>query len=127
LSNPAQAAALQDWIVILAIVFAIGGGLLASLLFEFLRPPHEHSAPAPPDARPLAPQEHSPSQGRAPGVVLSALAALLLIGYLRQRRNRGSLRLETAMPGWHRGPDGGCPAVAPAPGGINRPRVGMYS
>ena len=90
LSDPSQVAAIQAWIVILAVGFGIGGSLLASLLFEILRPPREHHEAVVRHGEPSTPEQQSPplKQSRAPMAILSGLAALLLLGYLRQRRSK---------------------------------------
>jgi len=43
LTNTASVALLQDWIVVFAVGFGIGGAMLASLLFEWIRPEEHHS------------------------------------------------------------------------------------
>lgn len=88
-SDQASIAIIQDAIVVLAIIFGIGGGLLASLLFEFLRPRRDQPGGKSLDTT-SPPRNQSPSLRAAkPGskLALTALGALLLVGYIRRRRN----------------------------------------
>jgi hypothetical protein len=80
LSDPYSIATIQDLIVVLAIIFGIGGALVASMLFESLRPSQEHHVSQP---QAVAARQTN----RKP--VLTALTALLVVTYMRrQRRGR---------------------------------------
>jgi hypothetical protein len=41
-TDPASVALIQDWIVISAVALGIGGGMLAALLLEWIRPPADN-------------------------------------------------------------------------------------
>jgi hypothetical protein len=88
LSNPPSIATIQDVIVVLAIIFGIGGALLASLLFESLRPRHEHNVSPPQVTAAVPPQQRtlSPARQNDPTPILAALAVLLVATHMRRRR-----------------------------------------
>lgn len=77
LSNPPSIAIIQDLIVVLAIIFGIGGALVASMLFESLRPSQEQHVRRPQTME-------SRHTNRKP--ILTALTALLVVTYMRRRR-----------------------------------------
>jgi hypothetical protein len=88
-SDPASIATIQDGIVILAIIFAIGGGLLASILFDFLRQPGEQLGGQSLETQSPPPNRSSPLPAAKSGskLILTALGAFLLANYIRRRRN----------------------------------------
>ena len=80
-SVPSQLAMLQDWIVIFAVGLGIGGGFLASMLFEFLRPqPEEHDSQSTDTASPAQEQPPVPLLDDRPHVLPRARIRLPLIG-----------------------------------------------
>jgi hypothetical protein len=96
LTNTSSLATLQDWLVIFAVAFGITGSMLASLLFEWLRPHRAHES----DARGqglhgvahgrVAPHTPSPA-GAAPrmsGRGLALIGAVIVAGYVRSRLAR---------------------------------------
>jgi hypothetical protein len=90
LTNTSSLALLQDWIVVFAVGFGIGGGMLASLLLEWLRPrpesPLQGNTPADPPRSTGArlPQ----AAARRPGHRGALLTAALVIGWAYGRRSR---------------------------------------
>jgi hypothetical protein len=96
LSDTSSMALLQDWIVVFAVGLGIGGGMLASLLFEWLRPhPARKTAPrlGIEPAYPL----HSASARRPVSATATSrrshhrgalIVAMLIIGWVRARRAR---------------------------------------
>ena len=88
-SDPASIATIQDAIVVLAIIFGIGGGLLASLLFQFLRPPREQLGGQllETTSRPLSLPPSLPAAKSSSKIILTTLGALLLADYIRRRRS----------------------------------------
>jgi len=88
-SDPASIATIQDAIVVLAIIFAVGSGLLATLLFEFLRPPREQLGGQSRDTESQPPNQPPSHTATKPGskLILTALGALVLADYIRRRRS----------------------------------------
>lgn len=90
LTSTSYMALLQDWIVVFAVGLGIGGGMLASLLLERLRPrpetPQHGSIPARP---PPATAEPS-ATARRPGSYGALLAVAFVIGWACARRFRGN-------------------------------------
>jgi hypothetical protein len=90
LSYPGTIAQIQDIVVVLALVFGISGSLLASLIFEYLRPPRE---------QPEQPRNYMPSNIAAASPAptreksnriktVLTVVALLLVGYLGRSKDR---------------------------------------
>jgi hypothetical protein len=94
-SVPSQLAMLQDWIVIFAVGLGIGGGFLASMLFEFLRPlAEEHdgqstdAAGAAQEQPPIPSPDVKPHVPRRARVRLPLIGAAFLLGCLLGRMHR---------------------------------------
>jgi hypothetical protein len=87
-SDPASIAILQDGILVLAIIFSIGGGLLASLLFEFLRRPREQSGGQSLEttSSPLIQSPPLPQAKPGTKLILTAVGIVWLVDYIRGRR-----------------------------------------
>jgi hypothetical protein len=86
-------AMLQDWVVIFAVGFGIAGSMLASLLFEWLRPrPHQAAAgnrSRPQGAPvPVAGQAQPAEAPGTPGRWLALIGTIIVIGYARSRLAR---------------------------------------
>lgn len=90
LTSTSSVALLQDWVVVFAVGLGIGGGMLASLLLEWLRPrpesPHLARTPAyparavttgPPEAATQRPNHHG-----------ALIAVAIAIGWAYARRSR---------------------------------------
>jgi hypothetical protein len=96
LTNTSSLATLQDWLVIFAVAFGITGSMLASLLFEWLRPRRAHESDAPGQGLRGAAHgrvaSHAPSPaGAAPrmsGRGLALIGAVIVAGYVRGRLAR---------------------------------------
>jgi len=96
LTDSPSLALLQDWLVISAVGLGIAGSMLASLLFEWLRPRLQHApaasnsppprVPAPADSppRPVPPET---AHGH-PGRWLALLGAAIAIGWTHSRLTR---------------------------------------
>jgi hypothetical protein len=93
LTNTASIAVLQDWIVIFAIGFGIGGAMMASLLFEWIRPREAQENPT--NSRGLANsgvpivrlgQANRTDRGLATRLVVLGVA--FIVGYARSRQRR---------------------------------------
>jgi hypothetical protein len=90
LTDSPSLALLQDWVIIFAISFGIAGSMLATLLFEWLRP---HSQPATgsrgqAQATPVAVDSKMQPEA-APGATgrwRTLIGAVIVIGYARTRR-----------------------------------------
>jgi hypothetical protein len=105
LTDTSSLATLQDWVVIFAVAFGITGSILASLLFEWLRPGRRHDSgtrgkgqPETATARVVSPAP-SPAR-RAPrptGRWLALVGAVIVAGYVRSRlaRARNAPELST--------------------------------
>jgi hypothetical protein len=87
MTDTSSLALLQDWIVVFAVGLGVGGGMLASLLFEWLRPRPEPAAEPPRDnlARRTYTRPPGPA-GRRTGHRTVMIAALLIIAWARTRR-----------------------------------------
>lgn len=88
MTDTSSLALLQDWIVAFAVGLGVGGGMLASLLFEWLRPRPEHAA-EPTQTSDPARKLHTGPPGRASrrtGHRTLMIAALLIIAWARSRR-----------------------------------------
>jgi hypothetical protein len=96
LTDSPSLALLQDWLVICAVGLGIAGSMLASLLFEWLRPRLQHvpaasngpppRVPAPADSPPRpAPPETAHGH---PGRWLTLLGAAIAIGWTHSRLTR---------------------------------------
>ena len=94
LTDSPSLAQLQDWLVIFAVGFGIAGSMLASLLFEWLRP-----RPAKGNATPGSHTQLSGMPDAGAGYVQPAsiprpryrpalIGAIIVIGYARNRRTR---------------------------------------
>ena len=87
---------LQDWIVVFAVGLGIGGAMLASLLFEWLRPHPAHTAAPRPGSKPAYPAHSPPARrpaaptvtSRRPDYQKALIAAVLIIGWVCVRRAR---------------------------------------
>ena len=94
LSKPGAIAQIQDIIVVLAVVFGISGGLLASLIFEYLRPQREQSehqknySPPQIEMAPTAQPPPESAKNTSVKTILTGLVAVLFVGYLRHRNDR---------------------------------------
>jgi hypothetical protein len=95
LTDSPSLALLQDWIVIFAVGLGIAGSMLASLLFEWLRP-HPKQAAAGSHSHPSrtpvpADGQAEPASPAAPGTQgrwLALLGAVIVIGWARSRLTR---------------------------------------
>lgn len=99
LTDNSSLALLQSWVVIFAVAFGIAGSMLASLLFEWLRPrPHQDDTAASSHNQPQAksvtgiPAGHPSSTGPEPGLGrwLALVGTIILIGYARSRLARST-------------------------------------
>ena len=93
LTDSPSLALLQDWVVIFAVGFGIAGSMLASLLFEWLRPrPQQAAADShiQPSRAPVpAAGEAQPAEARgAQGRWLALIGTIIVIGYARSRLAR---------------------------------------
>jgi hypothetical protein len=97
LTDSASVALLQQWLVIFAVRFGVGGSMLASLLCQWLRPQvHQSSAPGQrhregprsQDSVLPRPQSVSPAVPGIPGRWLAVVGAVIVIGFVRRRRVR---------------------------------------
>ena len=90
LTDSLSLALLQDWLVIFAVGFGIAGSMLASLLFEWLRPRRQQDSPPPaPVLQAGRGQRASPSTAHATrGHGLALIGAIIVISYMRSRRTR---------------------------------------
>lgn len=94
LTDEPSLAVLQDWIVVFAIGLGIGGSMLASLLFEWLRPHPARTSQA--STQPVYQARRVPARHFRPTARTSGrssnraalLAAVLLIAWARLRRSR---------------------------------------
>jgi hypothetical protein len=96
-TDPSLAASLQDWTIIFAVGLGIGGSLLASLLFEWLRPhPKKHEDKP---SKMTADQEFqssapAPEKGRSSGYngTLAIIGGIFIVIYCTRRNKlRGRL------------------------------------
>jgi hypothetical protein len=90
LTSSSSVALLQDWIVVCAVGFGIGGGMLASLLLEWLRPRpeprlREYTPADPPRFTGAGPPQ---AATRRPCHRRALIAAALVIGWAYGRRSR---------------------------------------
>jgi hypothetical protein len=94
LTSTSSVALLQDWIVVFAVGFGVGGGMLASLLLEWLRPGQEAPRPVSNPAYPKSPGspgrlEPPKARKRRPDHGGGALiTAAFIIGWAFSRRSR---------------------------------------
>jgi hypothetical protein len=93
LTNTASIAVLQDWIVISAIGFGIGGAMLASLLFEWIHPREAQEKPT--DSRglmnssaPISRLGQANRTNRGLPTRLVVLGVAFVVGYARRRQRR---------------------------------------
>ncbi len=97
LTDTASVALLQDWIVVFAVGFGIGGAMLASLLFEWIRPEEHHSKAS--DQRNLKNSGEPINGVRQPHRMkhwvptrfnrwLVLLGLTFIVGYVRRRQRR---------------------------------------
>ncbi len=93
LTDSPSLALLQDWVVIFAVSFGIAGSMLASLLFEWLRPRPQRSAAGSRGQRNGKPvpvvghAQPTPAPGTI-GRLLVLIGAVIVIGYARSRITR---------------------------------------
>lgn len=89
LTSTSYLALLQDWIVVFAVGLGIGGGMLASLLFEWLRPRQEVPQPGSTPAYPSPAITTGPSvaEARQPKHRGAFIAAAFVIGWACARRS----------------------------------------
>lgn len=87
LTDPSSVALLQDWIVVCAIALGIGSALLASLLFEWLRPRPAQARTRPAGSHPAYPQSRAVAV-QHPGYRALALAAALILTWAASRRSQ---------------------------------------
>ena len=93
LTDSLSLALLQDWVVIFAVGFGIAGSMLASLLFEWLRPRPQQAAA---DSRsqpqsttvPVVGQAQSAAAAGTPWRWLAPIGAVIVISYPRSRLTR---------------------------------------
>ncbi len=93
LTDSPSLALLQDWVVIFAVGFGIAGSMLASLLFEWLRPRPQQAAAGSriqPSRTPVpAADQAQPAEAPGgPGRWLALIATIIVIGYARSRLTR---------------------------------------
>jgi hypothetical protein len=90
-TDTASVASLQDWIVISAVGLGVGGGMIASLLFEWIRRPAAHIAGR--EGRNAKLSEVPVNTSKQPGAVsrdaklnrwLTAILAAIIIEYARR-------------------------------------------
>jgi hypothetical protein len=87
LTSTSSVALLQDWIVVFAVGLGIGGGMLASLLFEWLRPRRETSHHASTPAHPSGVTPSAVTEGW-PSHRGTLVAAAFVVGWVCARRFR---------------------------------------
>jgi hypothetical protein len=93
LTDSRSLALLQDWLVIFAVGLGMAGSMLASLLFEWLRPRPQKAAPdrgRQPHSMsvPLVGQAQPAAAPGTPGRWLALIGAAIVIGYARSRLTR---------------------------------------
>jgi hypothetical protein len=92
LTDTSSLTLLQDWIVVFAVGLGIGGSMLASLLFEWLRPhpsqtvPRSATGPAGAAPAPLSRRLPIPVPAVVPARRIFLLGALLILVWARRRR-----------------------------------------
>ena len=86
---------LQDWTVISAVGLGVGGSMLASLLFEWLRPHPSRTTPQPgreetayPPLTPLARQRSETVPAALPGHPIALIGSVLIFTWVCRRRAR---------------------------------------
>jgi len=93
LTDSSSLALLQNWLVIFAVAFGVSGAMLASLLFEWLRRPHQDDVPASSRSQPpgnpvsATPEGHPRPTAPVPGLGhwLALAGTVIVIGYARRR------------------------------------------
>ena len=96
LTDTSSVALLQDWIVVFVVGLGIGGAMLASLLFEWLRPHPAHTTAPRPGSELAYPPHSPPARRAAPPTVTSRrpdykkalIASVVIICWARARRAR---------------------------------------
>ena len=95
LTDTGSMAQLQDWIVVSAVGLGVGGGMLASLLFEWLRPRPAHTGAReptrPPHATPPGPPSRPETAPRWSKPTAALIGTGLVMIWIRNRRNRRSM------------------------------------
>lgn len=95
LTDTASVALLQDWIVVCAIGFGIGGAMLASLLFDWIRPGEHQSKSSDQldlsnSGAPISRLQQPHRMKRRISTRLVILALTFIVGYACRRRRRKS-------------------------------------